>query len=55
MKVVEIQSKIQDLRDQLIFWENHLKDVQSNCDHHFEGESLYQKCTKCQKVVALYY
>ncbi|MDT8861656.1 serine protease [Alkalihalobacillus sp. MEB130] len=55
MQVSDIQKKINQLKEDLIFWENHLKEIQRYCDHSFEGEHLYKKCLHCEKIEALYY
>ncbi|GAE24551.1 hypothetical protein JCM9140_488 [Halalkalibacter wakoensis JCM 9140] len=55
MHVPEIQRKIDELKQDLLFWENYLKDLQQNCQHTFEGETLYRKCLHCEKIEVLYY
>ncbi|MFC0470081.1 serine protease [Halalkalibacter kiskunsagensis] len=55
MKVNDIQEKIHQLQDQLNYWENHLKDVQNDCNHDYQEDSFYKKCIRCQKIEAIYY
>ncbi|MFC0562392.1 serine protease [Halalkalibacter alkalisediminis] len=55
MQVHDIQEKIDQLKNQLIYWERHLKDIQNICKHDFHKELFYKRCLKCQKTEALYY
>lgn len=55
MDAKDIVKELIDLKNRFIILENHLKAIQNECEHHFEGDSNYKKCTICMKVEALYY
>lgn len=51
----QIEHEMNQLKKRLAFLEKHIKEIQQCCDHHFQGDSYYQKCVKCSKVEVLYY
>ncbi|UOQ93153.1 serine protease [Halobacillus shinanisalinarum] len=55
MKVQKIEEEINQTENHLASLKNSLKEIQQNCDHHFKGNNKYNKCLKCNKVIALYY
>ncbi|WP_227939423.1 serine protease [Alkalihalobacillus deserti] len=55
MQVHNVQEKIGQLKNQLTYWESHLKEIQNKCNHDYQTDSFYKKCLKCQKTEALYY
>lgn len=55
MPVKMIEDEMDQLKKRLAFLESRLHEIQHYCEHHFEGNSYYQKCVKCHKVEALYY
>lgn len=55
MEAKDIIKELTDLKNRMIILENHLKDIQKQCKHHFEGDTNYKQCSKCMKVEALYY
>ena len=55
MQVQDIQDKIEQLKNQLNYWEHHLKNIQDICRHDFHTDLFYKRCLKCQKTEALYY
>nr|WP_205831494.1 serine protease [Bacillus sp. RO2] len=50
-----MEEEINQLKIQLDFLEKSLKEIQQNCNHHFEGNQHHEKCIKCNKVNVLYY
>lgn len=50
-----IEEEINQLKSQLSFLENQLREIQASCTHQFEGNHLFETCVKCKKVNSLYY
>ncbi|NGP46419.1 serine protease [Bacillaceae bacterium SIJ1] len=55
MKVEWIENEMRETKRRLADLEKCLKDIQQQCEHHFQEFHEYAKCTKCHKTVSLYY
>ncbi|MDG5786729.1 serine protease [Evansella sp. AB-P1] len=53
--VQEIKKVIGYLHEEINSLENHLKNIQDKCDHQYEENNYYKKCTKCQQIKVLYF
>jgi hypothetical protein len=51
----KIEEEINQLKNHIAFLESCLKEIQQNCDHHFNGNQYYETCEKCNKVNVFYY
>ncbi|MFC0271748.1 serine protease [Metabacillus herbersteinensis] len=55
MNVQKIEEEITQMKTNLVCLEKRLKEIQRNCDHHFEENQYYEKCKMCNKVNVFYY
>ncbi len=55
MNVQKIEEEIKRLESHIDILKLHLKNIQTNCDHQFQGNDYFETCKKCNKVNVLYY
>ncbi|WP_270180895.1 serine protease [Alkalihalobacillus sp. CinArs1] len=55
MNVHQLEEEMKVTKQHLALLENQLKAFQEKCEHHFEGDQYFEKCSKCHKVEVLYY
>ncbi|MDV2684630.1 hypothetical protein RYX56_09625 [Alkalihalophilus lindianensis] len=53
--IEQLQEEIRELDAQMKKIQLQIEELQRTCDHDFCGDSYYVKCSKCQKIEALYY
>ncbi|MFA9556895.1 serine protease [Evansella sp. AB-rgal1] len=55
MKAQMLEVEIKEVKEYLASLEKQLQELQENCDHHFQENTYYETCLKCNKVNSLYY
>ncbi len=55
MNAQEIEEEINQYRAYIASLQGRLRELQQNCDHHFQRDLYFEKCLKCNKVNVLYY
>jgi predicted RNase H-like nuclease (RuvC/YqgF family) len=53
--IEQLQQELSELQAKVRKVHSQIEELQRTCDHEFYGDSYYVKCSKCQKIEALYY